>query len=252
MKKLISLLIVLILLALPGLASQTNSGQTPEELLALWYQVGALLRESGSYPYVELRIGDSGYEVLALQTRLKELNYYEKEVVPIFGGGTEGALRHFERVNGLKVNGWASVEDQQLLFKSIALPNAGTTVQPSPSSSPPANSLVPNVTVKPITSTPTASVTGSGATSKPPTPTPATTLGEPVSAPPVTPTPGLTLGPIVTFKLPTSLTTLGPQVTYKLPTTKIATPGPFVTLVLPIVTPPPFDLTKPELVIPHP
>lgn len=251
MKKLITLLMVLILLALPSLASQTTGDYTPEELLMLWYQVGAMLRENGTYPYVELRKNDTGYEVMALQTRLRELNYYDKEVVPTFGGGTEAAMRHFEKINQLKVNGWASVEDQQLLFKSIALPETGTTVQPAASSGLPANTFVPIITLKPITPTPASSTLTPAITPAPPTPTPATTLGDPVTAPP-TVTPGLTLGPIVTFKLFTPAIPVDPPVTYKLPTTKIATPGPFVTFVLPIITPPPFELTKPELVFPHP
>lgn len=239
MKRLSAIFLILILLALPGLASQVNEGYTPEELLQLWYQAGALLRENGLYPYVELRKGDTGYEVLALQERLTALNYYDKDIVPVFGGGTEGAMRRFERVNKLRANGWASAEDQVLLFKSIALPNTGTTVQPQMTQN------IPSF----ITNMP-----GPGATPQPLTPTPATTLGEPVTAPPVT-APPVTAAPVTAAPVTTApiteppitiapVVTFIPHVTFKLPG-GIVTPKPFFTAVLPIKTPPPFELTDP-------
>jgi peptidoglycan hydrolase-like protein with peptidoglycan-binding domain len=199
MKKLAIMLMILILLILPGLASQTDSGYTPEELLAVWNQVGAMLRENGTYPYVELRNGDTGYEVMALQTRLKELGYYDKEVVPTFGGGTGTAMRLFEKVNNIKVNGWASVEDQQLLFKPAALASSGMplpaqaatlfpgiipsnlfTATPAPQGT---NQIVtPSITPK--SPAPTLnSATGSPVTTMPPTPTPDNTPDESVPDP---------------------------------------------------------------------
>lgn len=192
MKKLSILLMVLILLILPGLASQTDSGYTPEELLAIWYQVGAMMHENGTYPYVELRYGDTGYEVMTLQTRLKELSYYDKEVVPTFGGGTGTAMRLFEKVNKLKVNGWASVEDQQLLFKSVALASSGMPLPPQDTTIFPG--IIPStlftatpapVTIAPSTAMPvtTASPTKAPVTTMPHAPTPDNTLDEPVTAP---------------------------------------------------------------------
>lgn len=98
---------------------------TPEEWLALWYQIGNMLRENGKYPYVELQRGDTGYEVRFLQMRLQELGYYNKEVVDVFGPGTYAAMLHFERTNRLHIDGIASAEDQRLLFSSQALYSTG-------------------------------------------------------------------------------------------------------------------------------
>ena len=104
-----------------ALSSTSLSAYTPEALLQQWYQISAMLRENGNYPYVELRKGDTGYEVRALQTRLAELNYYKKEVADIFGKGTYSAMRLFEKANHLTEDGAASVADQQILFSSKAV-----------------------------------------------------------------------------------------------------------------------------------
>lgn len=124
MKRLITLLLVLMFLSMPLMAlgeAATTTGATPEELLQQWYAIGELLRENGNYPYVELSKGDTGYEVVALQTRLTELGYYQKEIVDVYGNGTYNAMRAFEKANGLSVNGDASVEDQQLLYSDAAV-----------------------------------------------------------------------------------------------------------------------------------
>jgi hypothetical protein len=102
-------------------ASASLSAYTPDELLQQWYQIGAMLRENGNYPYVELRKGDTGYEVKALQTRLAELGFYKKEVTDNFGKGTYSAMRLFEKANQLTVDGIASISDQQTLFSSSAI-----------------------------------------------------------------------------------------------------------------------------------
>ncbi len=129
MKRLAALLLILLLTCLP-LFTLSQQAQAPQDMLDQWYSLGAALRENGLYPYVELRKGDKGYEVVALQTRLKELGYYKKDIVTNFGAGTEGAMRSFEKTNRLRVNGWASVEDQRLLFMPDALSAQGGTVQP--------------------------------------------------------------------------------------------------------------------------
>ncbi|MCE5343590.1 MAG: peptidoglycan-binding protein [Eubacteriales bacterium] len=140
MKRIIALIlsVSLLLAALPALGETisatptTTAGTdstaftgTPEELLQQWYQLGALLRENGLYPFVDLKKGDTGYEVTALQTRLKELGYYQKEVTDNYGNGTYTAMRAFEKANGAPVNGEASVTDQQALFKSDAVKYSG-------------------------------------------------------------------------------------------------------------------------------
>ena len=71
------------------------------------------------------RKGDSGNDVVALQTRLAELGYYTKAVVDNFGNGTNSAMRAFEKANGLKADGIASASDQKLLFSDQAVANPG-------------------------------------------------------------------------------------------------------------------------------
>ena len=100
--------------------SEPYAAYTPEELYQLWEQINAALRLDGSYPYKVLQKGNVGYEVIQLQTRLQELGYYEKTIVNNFGSGTYSAVRSFQSQNGLKVNGIASVETQQLLYSDAA------------------------------------------------------------------------------------------------------------------------------------
>ena len=104
-----------------ALVSQMAATYTPDQLLDQWKALSDVLRGLGKYPFVELKKGDTGQDVRALQTRLAELGYYRKEVVDNFGSGTYNALRAFEKANGLSVNGIASVEDQQKLFGSDAV-----------------------------------------------------------------------------------------------------------------------------------
>ncbi len=134
------LLVAALALSAPALAEATApagdaanpaAAYTPEELLQQWYQLGDLLRENGNYPYVALGKGDTGYEVTALQTRLAELGYYQKEIVSQYGNGTYTAMRAFEKANGLTADGEASVADQQLLFSSAAAAYSARSTAPS-------------------------------------------------------------------------------------------------------------------------
>lgn len=135
MKRIIALIVsaLLLLYAVPALGGdvsateppQTDASQyasyTPEELLQQWYDIGALLRANGLYPFVDLEKGDAGFEVTALQTRLAELGYYTKAIVDNYGTGTYNAMREFEKANSLKVNGKASAADQKVLYSSAAV-----------------------------------------------------------------------------------------------------------------------------------
>lgn len=111
-----------------------STSPSPEDLLQQWYAIGDQLREYGNYPFVELRKGDVGYEVKALQTRLAELGYYKKEVVDNFGKGTLSAMKLFEKANKLTVDGIASVKDQQALFSTTAIAYSGEKTSSSSSS----------------------------------------------------------------------------------------------------------------------
>ena len=100
--------------------TEPYSTYTPEELYQLWVEINAALRLDGNYPYEVLQKGNVSYEVMQLQTRLQELGYYEKTIVNNFGSGTYSAVRNFQSQNGLKVNGVASAETQQLLYSDAA------------------------------------------------------------------------------------------------------------------------------------
>ena len=138
MKRLLILLTAVLLLGVLPAAGLATTAESPvpssEELLStytadqltqLWNELGAALRANGTYPFTELAKGDVGYEVTALQARLKELGYYKKEVVDNFGNGTYNAMREFEKANGLKVNGVASAADQKVLYGSTAVAYSG-------------------------------------------------------------------------------------------------------------------------------
>lgn len=70
----------------------------------------------------EVRNGDSGAEVLRVQTRLKHLKYlYSAD--GSFGGLTENALKYFQMKNGLSQTGIADQATQERLFSASATPS---------------------------------------------------------------------------------------------------------------------------------
>jgi len=150
LKKIIILVLLVMLLSFPVYAQESIQTDTPAELLQLWEQLIPRMREAECYPYVQLKQGDRGYEVQFLQTRLTELLYYGKAIDPQFGRGTLAAMKMFERVHGLPVNGIASVEDQKLLFSTTAKINTGTPVGPvTGKTKSPGNNPLPSKTKTP-------------------------------------------------------------------------------------------------------
>lgn len=73
---------------------------------------------------LELREGDEGEGVLALQQRLKELGYYAGEQNGVFGPDTTAALTQFQRDNGLLASGILDRITHQVLFSQAARPYA--------------------------------------------------------------------------------------------------------------------------------
>ena len=76
-----------------------------------------------------LKKGDNGSAVSAMQERLKELGYYNGVVDGDFGGGTEEALRLFQRQNDLDVDGVAAKMTFALLYSENA---KQVTITPTP------------------------------------------------------------------------------------------------------------------------
>lgn len=73
----------------------------------------------GVEKYTEVKKGDSGSFVKALQSALAELGYMdEDEVDGKFGSGTESALKTFQKRNGMTQDGIASAELQLKMYES--------------------------------------------------------------------------------------------------------------------------------------
>ena len=73
----------------------------------------------GTEKYTELKSGDKGSLVTALQSALAELGYMdEEEVDGSFGAKTEAALKVFQKRNGYKQTGIASAELQMKMYES--------------------------------------------------------------------------------------------------------------------------------------
>ncbi len=141
MKKLIALLFAFVLFAPTVLAESLDiSNLTQDELLLLHNQVEIRLREMGYYPYIELANGDKGEDVIALQERLAQLNYYSETVTGKYDGHTKAAIKDFEKANGLKQDGKAAIDEQKLIFSNQAAekptPTPKPTKKPTPTPKP--------------------------------------------------------------------------------------------------------------------
>ncbi|MEA4888871.1 MAG: peptidoglycan-binding protein [Clostridiaceae bacterium] len=85
-----------------------------------------------------LSLGDSGYEVLLLQQRLKNLNYYSGDPDSTFSTAVEQAVRDFQSRAGLEVDGHAGIKTQTRLYAAdapAAIPPAAPAA-PAPSPAP--------------------------------------------------------------------------------------------------------------------
>lgn len=74
--------------------------------------------------YSTLRLGDRDPAVLNLEVRLQDLDYLRGVIADsTFGPETETAVRNFQQLNGLPVNGVADPNMQRVLFSDSAIPN---------------------------------------------------------------------------------------------------------------------------------
>lgn len=64
-------------------------------------------------------------EVKRIQERLKELGYYKKKIDGDFGGGTEAAVKAFQKAKGLTVDGVVGPKTWKALFKEEDIPESG-------------------------------------------------------------------------------------------------------------------------------
>lgn len=134
MKRVFVVLIVLILLApIISLASTVDIAKmADQELVALYEAVADELRQRGKFPYIELKNGASGDEVVRLQHRLVELGYLTKDPTGKFDKNTVNAWKEFQKASGNKQNGIASVAEQELIFSEKAAAKPTPTPKPTP------------------------------------------------------------------------------------------------------------------------
>ncbi len=72
--------------------------------------------ETESQPARELKQGDSGDDVLFLQTRLKYLKYYNGELSGNYGKGTKEAVSSFQKDFDLEATGEADLQTQMVIY----------------------------------------------------------------------------------------------------------------------------------------
>lgn len=78
----------------------------------------------------QFRCGARGDEVVRIQTRLKEAGHYLGPLDGDFGGGTEAAVRAFQRAQGLTVDGIVGPETWARLFPRETVPAPAILSQP--------------------------------------------------------------------------------------------------------------------------
>lgn len=80
-----------------------------------------------------LRIGSISKEVKTLQSRLKELGYYQGDIDGQFGGGTRDAVNLFQQQHGLSADGLAGADTLNMLYGPQAHTIQVTLVPSAPS-----------------------------------------------------------------------------------------------------------------------
>lgn len=85
-------------------------------------------------PSAEVRNGSSGANALMVQTRLKELGYYNGKLDGKFGSGSVKSLKDFQTCNGLTADGKAGEATYDILFsyKAVSYKEAHATPTPTP------------------------------------------------------------------------------------------------------------------------
>lgn len=149
MKRLISyaLAIVLIMSVYSASAETLELDGVSADVLLFWREkINERLIELGEYPFIELKSGSKGEEVVRLQERLTELNYYNKSITGTYDSNTVNAVKSFQKASGEKADGVSSIELQKMIFNESTLPRVTPTPKPT-------NSPKPTKTPKP-TATP--------------------------------------------------------------------------------------------------
>ena len=80
----------------------------------------SVLRQEEQTEYRSLSLGSNGIAVQALQSRLKELGYYEGDISGLYDPATEDAVKQFEKTYGTMQTGVATAKLQLRLFSASA------------------------------------------------------------------------------------------------------------------------------------
>ena len=84
-------------------------------------------------PLKKLQKNDSSEAVYWMQRKLTELGYYRGKCSGTFLGGTQNAVKAFQKDHGLRANGVATVETLQVLYaEELATPTPPPTASPTP------------------------------------------------------------------------------------------------------------------------
>ncbi len=130
--------------AVPITAIPATDAPTPTPTIAPW--TGSATQTAWQLPATQtpsrtatpvptagsLKLGATGTDVMALQRRLQELGYYSGNIDGDFGAETELAVKAFQRVNGLTVDGKVGVNTLSRINSSSAL---AATATPAPKAS---------------------------------------------------------------------------------------------------------------------
>ena len=120
---------------------------------------------------VVMRSGTRGVAVKRLQQALMDLGYYYNSLDGIYDSDEIAAVKEFQRVNGLKADGIAGFETQQMLYSGFAMPKPTATPKATAT---PKKTATPKATATPKkTATPKPTATPKKTATPKPTATPA-------------------------------------------------------------------------------
>ena len=107
----------------------------------------------GTLPYElkALKKNSSGEEVFWLQSKLKELGYYNGHIGGVYLDGTVNAVKAFQKANRLEQTGSADLATLRALYREeLATPTPAPTATPSPTpTATPTPSPTPTATATP-------------------------------------------------------------------------------------------------------
>lgn len=111
-------------------------------------------------PYPELKIDDNNVDVLNVQSRLRDLGYYNYKVTGYYGSLTEYAVKLFQKYNGLEETGKVDEATNKILYENnaVRMPMSGIDATADRFGVTPSPTPTPTPTPKP-TPKPTAKAT---------------------------------------------------------------------------------------------